>query len=113
MSTHIHLCSKATSAPAPSISQEVNDRVSTELWDGHTEIPNLELQYRRVRLEAATLLDCSQLFICFVGKKLYWWDVFIILSSPQEKEDFDSCCISRLLLGLAKVQRLSACFCAS
>jgi hypothetical protein len=46
-STHIYLRSKAAvaaSASAASTSQEDNDWLSAELRDGHTKIPNLELQ---------------------------------------------------------------------
>jgi hypothetical protein len=44
-STHIHLRRKvAAAAASASTSQEDNDQFSTELRDGHTKIPNLELQ---------------------------------------------------------------------
>jgi hypothetical protein len=65
------------------------------------------LSYRRMGLEAAALLNFSQPFFCFAGKKLQWWDVYIIFSSPQEKGRF-----RRLFSGLAKIW-LAVSFCAS
>jgi hypothetical protein len=52
----------------PSTSQEDNDRFSAELRDGHTKIPNLELEEDGSRGRSAAKFLST--FFCFAGKKL-------------------------------------------
>jgi hypothetical protein len=65
ISTHIHLRRKASAASAPSTSQEDNDRPSA---DGHTNIPNLELQEDGSRGRSAAKFLST--FFCLAEKRL-------------------------------------------
>jgi hypothetical protein len=98
-STHIHLRRKA--AASASTSQEDNDQFSTELRDGHTKIPNLELHEVGSRGRSAAKILSTIFFASWVrncsGGMCISYSVV-----PKKKEDFDSCRVCRLFSGLAK-----------